>query len=100
VDRLACPLVNGVRRLDHVVLNVAANTVLRAEERRQLKFIASSEHVRRMGKTFREHRRLITDEADALAAYRVGPIIQDALDTEPYSLLHIQNNSPSLTPGL
>ena len=57
-----------MRRLYHIVLNVAADTVLRAKERSQVKFGAFAKNVRRVGKCVRHHRRLIAHQTDALAA--------------------------------
>ena len=57
-----------VRRLDHVVLKIAANAVLRAEERCQFKFVALAKCVSSVDKSIGQNGRLIADEPDPLAA--------------------------------
>ncbi len=67
IDHDARSLIGSVRRFDHVVLQVAANSVLRAEKSRQIKIRVSMKCICRMNKTTGQHRRLIADEADPLA---------------------------------
>jgi hypothetical protein len=59
--------------LDHVVLNVSANAVLRAEKRRQLKIITRFENVGSVPQV-RHHGRLIADKPYTLAGDQVRSI--------------------------
>jgi archaeosine-15-forming tRNA-guanine transglycosylase len=58
-----------VRRLDHVVLNVAAYAVLRPEEGLQVYTFKGAQYIRGMSEIV-IHRRLIADESDARTAYK------------------------------
>ena len=68
IDHDAGPRIADVRSLDHVVLNVPADAVLRTEKRRQVDFGMFVKYVRRMLKRVRQNRRLVADETDALPA--------------------------------
>jgi len=69
-------------RLDHVVLNVAANTVLRAKKRSQFEIVIVREYIRRVPKGFRKDRGLITYEADTQTADDIDPFLKQAFNTE------------------
>jgi hypothetical protein len=61
-----------MRRLDHVVLNVAANAVLRAKERCQIDIGVLMENIRCMPERFRQHRGLIANQTDTPAANEIN----------------------------
>jgi hypothetical protein len=57
-------MVNCVRRLDHIILHVAAYSVLRTEERRQTDSLPLMKKIRNVLEIM-IHRCLIADESDA-----------------------------------
>jgi hypothetical protein len=60
VDRQSGYPINRMRGLDHVVLNIAANTMLGTKQRRQVYFWVSEEQVGCVMEVM-VNRRLITD---------------------------------------
>ena len=68
-----------VRRLDHVVLHIAADAVLRAEERRQVDTRRVPRKRPPRAQRVRQHRRLIADEADPLAADQIELLVRAKL---------------------
>lgn len=86
VNGLACAFVDSVRCLDHVVLHIAANPMLRAKERCQLKFAAFTKGVSRVDKCIRNDRGLITYKADAKPSNKADLVGKETFDTKDCSI--------------
>jgi hypothetical protein len=81
--------------LDHVVLHIAADTVLRTEESRQLNVVSLRKYVGDVPKVG-QYRSLIADECDSLSADEVKFLVEYNFDTWSCSGLHgYQFESPS-----
>jgi len=83
--------IDGVIGLDHVVLHVTADAVLRAEERGEVYFWMLKENVRHMPQ-IRQDARLVADKADALAGKRRQAVFEKYFDpgTNSFHLLFIR----------
>ena len=81
IDRHAPPRVTRVRRLDHVVLEVGAEAVLRPEERRDFHVRVIAEAIRRVSQAAVDRRR-VADDADAAAGDEGVVGLKQAIDPE------------------
>jgi hypothetical protein len=79
-----------MRRLDHVVLNIAANAMLRTKKRCQIDIGMLVENIRDMPECFRQHGCLIANKADAQATKRRDLFGKEYFDAQagPNGIFH------------
>src|SRR5688500_7248348 len=83
MDGQAGNAIDGMRRLDHVVLHVATNSMLRTEQGREVYFGMSKEQIRCVSKVV-IHRCLIANYADPRAAQHAGLRCKQTFKSDRY----------------
>jgi hypothetical protein len=84
--------IDGVGRLDHVVLNVAANSVLRSEERSEIDLRMIEEEIGGVMEAVIDGS-LVTDESHARAVEDVAALVEQALQAKFDSMSAVRHLS-------
>jgi hypothetical protein len=89
-------------RLDHVVLHIAADAVLRTEKGCEFEFGPLGKDIRDVAE-IRKHRCLIAYKAYPLSVYKADLLVEQNLDAQSCSFIthtSIQKQSPGWSQGL